>query len=57
MQYDATQIAEATAEIRRTVMARFGGDLLGPALASVEVSEEDAIRYLDGATIDELLRA
>ena len=36
-------------------MVQFGGDLLGPALSSVEVSDEDAKRYLGGATVADLL--
>jgi hypothetical protein len=50
----AVEIETAKAEIRRAVMARFGGHF-GPALTGVEVSDEDARRYLDGATIEELL--
>jgi hypothetical protein len=55
MTYTTTEIEAARAAIRRAVMARFGGDLCGPALVGVEVSDEDAVRYLNGATIDELL--
>jgi hypothetical protein len=57
MTYTATQIADAKAAIKRAVMVRFGGDLLGPALVGVEVSDADAQRYLNGATIDDLLEA
>lgn len=48
-------IEKAKKKIKREVMARFGGDLMGPALKGVEVSDEDAKRYLNGATIDDLL--
>jgi hypothetical protein len=53
---DAIEIETAKAEIRRTVMARFGGHF-GGALTGVEVSDDDARRYIGGATIDELLEA
>jgi hypothetical protein len=52
--YTAEQIEQARQEIKRAVMVRFGGHM-GPALVGVTVQDEDAIRYLDGATIDQLL--
>jgi hypothetical protein len=54
--YTREQIEEARKAIKRVVMIEFGGDLCGPALVGVDVSDEDATRYLDGATIEELLR-
>jgi hypothetical protein len=53
--FTKTEIETAKATITREVMAKFGGDLLGPALTGVEVSDEDAERFLKGATIAELL--
>ena len=44
-------IAEAKAAIKRGVMAKYG-DL---PIVSIEVSDEDAQRYIDGATIEELI--
>lgn len=49
------EINAAKAEIKRTIMARYGGDLIGPALVGVEVSDDDAARWLAGASIEELL--
>ena len=49
---DAQEIRIAKARIRRAVMAKFGGEL---PIASIEVSDEDAVRYIKGASIDELL--
>ena len=45
-------ILQAKAAIKRGVMARFGGEL---PIVSIEVSDEDAQRYIDGASIEELL--
>ena len=53
--YTTEQIEEARNAIKRGVMATFGGDLCGPALVGVDVTDADAIRYLNGATIEELL--
>lgn len=46
---------ELRAEIKRNVMARFGGDLMGSALVSVDVTDDDVNRYRAGASIDDLL--
>jgi hypothetical protein len=53
--YTAEQIEEARAAIKRAVMIEFGGALCGPALVGVDVSDADAIAYLNGATVAELL--
>lgn len=47
-------IAEAKAAIKRGVMARFGGEL---PIVSIEVSDADAIRYIGGASIEEVIAA
>jgi len=52
--YTREQIEQARNEVKRAVMVRYGG-MLGPALVGVTVEDEDAIRYLDGATIEELM--
>lgn len=44
-------IAEAKAEIKLAVRARY----IDLPIVSVEVSDADAIRYIEGATIEELL--
>ena len=44
-------IAEAKAEIKLAVRARY----IDLPIVSIEVSDEDAQRYIDGATIEELL--
>jgi hypothetical protein len=54
--YTEDEITDAIHEIKRAVMVRFGGGV-GGALVGVEVSEDDAVRFLDGATIDELLQS
>jgi hypothetical protein len=45
------EINAAKAQIKLAVRARY----IDLPIASIEVSDEDAERYLDGATIDELL--
>lgn len=47
-----SEIVAAKQAIKRGVMARYGGYL---PIASIEVGDEEAIRYINGATIDELL--
>ena len=54
-EYTAGQVAEAKKAIARAVMAKFGGDLIGPAITGITVDDEDAIRYMNGATIEDLL--
>jgi hypothetical protein len=54
MTYTMAEVETAKDTIRREVMAKFGG-MLGPALTGVEVGDEDAIRFLGGATVEELL--
>lgn len=49
--YQTARIAEAKAAIKRGVMARY----IDLPIVSIEVSDEDARRYIDGATIEELL--
>ena len=49
-------LEEAKRSIKRQVMLTMG-DHFGTALVGVEVSDEDARRYLAGATLDDLLRA
>jgi hypothetical protein len=52
--HTAEDIAKAKAEIKRHVMAKFGGHM-GPALVSVDVSDMDAAAYLSGTPIERLL--
>jgi hypothetical protein len=45
------EINAAKAQIKLAVRARY----IDLPIVSIEVSDEDAIRYIEGATIDELL--
>jgi hypothetical protein len=47
----AADIADAKAAIKLAVRARY----IDLPIASIEVSDEDARRYIEGATIEELL--
>ena len=48
---ERARIDEAKAAIKRGVMARY----IDLPIASIEVGDADAIRYIEGATIEELL--
>ena len=49
--YQTSQLAAAKREIKLAVRARY----IDLPIVSIEVSDEDAQRYIDGATIEELL--
>jgi hypothetical protein len=53
MEYTREQIEAAKAAIKRGVMVKFG-DL---PITGITVTDEDATRYLGGATVEELLGA
>lgn len=52
--YTRGELEEARHTVARCVMLDYG-DLCGTALVSVEVTDQEAARYLAGATIEELL--
>jgi hypothetical protein len=45
--YTREQLESAKSTLRRAAMVAYGGDLLGTALVSVEVSDSDAVKLLD----------
>lgn len=48
-------IERARREVKRAVMVRYGGEVFGPALVGVTVEDADCVRWLEGATLEELM--
>lgn len=48
-------IERARREVKRAVMVRYGGEAFGPALVGVTVEDADCVRWLEGATLEELM--
>jgi hypothetical protein len=55
MTYTGEQITQARNAIKRAVAVIIGGTC-GTAYVGVEVSDADAIRYIEGTTVDQLLK-
>lgn len=55
MTEESVKLNDAKREIEREVRLKLACLDIGSNLASVEVSDEDARRYLAGATIEELM--
>lgn len=53
--WTTADLARARREVKRAVMVRYGGEVIGPALVGVTVEDADCVRWLEGATLEELM--